>query len=64
MKFGLFLPQNDFVAAKEAAKRAEADGFWSVSMNDPHRSQRVAATYAWPPPLPQPGTVRLRCSLR
>jgi probable F420-dependent oxidoreductase len=34
MKLGLFLPQGDFAAARETALRAEADGFWSVSIND------------------------------
>jgi probable F420-dependent oxidoreductase len=33
-KFGVFLPTADFSATKEAALRAEADGFWSVSLND------------------------------
>jgi probable F420-dependent oxidoreductase len=34
IKFGLFLPTGDFAAAKRAAERAEADGFYSVSIND------------------------------
>jgi probable F420-dependent oxidoreductase len=33
-KFGLYLPQHDFAAAKEVALRAERGGFYSVSIND------------------------------
>ena len=34
IKFGLFLPTDDFAAAKRAALRAESEGFYSVSIND------------------------------
>ncbi len=34
IKFGLFLPTSDFSQARQAALRAEADGFYSVSIND------------------------------
>jgi alkanesulfonate monooxygenase SsuD/methylene tetrahydromethanopterin reductase-like flavin-dependent oxidoreductase (luciferase family) len=34
IKFGLFLPTGDFAAAQRAAQRAEAEGFYSVSIND------------------------------
>jgi len=34
MKFGLFLPTGDYSQARQAALRAEADGFYSVSIND------------------------------
>ena len=33
-KFGIFLPTGDFAAAKQAALRAESEGFYSVSIND------------------------------
>ena len=33
-KFGLLLPEGDFAAAKQAALRAESEGFYSVSMID------------------------------
>jgi len=35
----LFLPTRDYAAAKAAALRAEAQGFWSVSLNDHFVSQ-------------------------
>jgi probable F420-dependent oxidoreductase len=34
VKFGLFLPPNDYGAALDMALRAERDGFYSVSVND------------------------------
>ncbi|MGR8918481.1 MAG: LLM class flavin-dependent oxidoreductase [Gammaproteobacteria bacterium] len=34
MRFGVFLPTGDLDAALAAARRAEADGFYSVSTND------------------------------
>jgi probable F420-dependent oxidoreductase len=34
VKFGLYLPQNDFDTAKDVALRAERLGFYSVSIND------------------------------
>ena len=34
IKFGLFLPTGDFTQAREAALQAEAEGFYSVSIND------------------------------
>lgn len=34
IKFGLFLPTSDYSQARQAALRAEADGFYSVSIND------------------------------
>ena len=34
IKFGLFLPTGDYSQARQAALRAEADGFYSVSLND------------------------------
>ena len=34
VKFGIFLPTNDFTAAKQTALRAEEEGFYSVSIND------------------------------
>lgn len=33
-KFGMYLPQRDFAAAKEVALKAEQQGFYSVSIND------------------------------
>lgn len=33
-KFGMYLPQRDFAAAKEVALDAESKGFYSVSIND------------------------------
>lgn len=33
-KFGIFLPTGNFSAAKQAALRAESEGFYSVSIND------------------------------
>jgi len=39
VKFGLFLPTRDFASAKAAALRAEAQGFYSVSLNDHFVSQ-------------------------
>lgn len=39
VKFGLFLPTRDYPSAKAAALRAEAQGFWSVSLNDHFVSQ-------------------------
>jgi probable F420-dependent oxidoreductase len=39
VKFGLFLPTRDYPTAKAAALRAEAQGFWSVSLNDHFVSQ-------------------------
>ena len=43
VKFGLFLPTNDYPAAKAAALRAEAQGFHSVSLNDHFVSQDGSA---------------------
>ncbi|HZP45568.1 MAG TPA: LLM class flavin-dependent oxidoreductase [Candidatus Binataceae bacterium] len=34
VKFGVFLPTSDFAQARAAAERAEALGFYSVSLND------------------------------
>jgi probable F420-dependent oxidoreductase len=34
LKFGLFLPTGDVAAARRAGERAEAEGFYSVSIND------------------------------
>jgi probable F420-dependent oxidoreductase len=34
VKFGMYLPQRDFALAEEVAKRAERQGFFSVSIND------------------------------
>lgn len=34
VKFGMYLPQRDFQAAKEVALEAERQGFYSVSIND------------------------------
>lgn len=34
VKFGMYLPQRDFQAAKEVALEAEGQGFYSVSIND------------------------------
>ncbi len=34
IKFGLFFSTGDFAEARRAAQRADADGFYSVSMND------------------------------
>lgn len=39
VKFGLFLPTRDFASARAAALEAEAQGFWSVSINDHFVSQ-------------------------
>jgi probable F420-dependent oxidoreductase len=39
VKFGLFLPTRDYPSAKAAALQAEAQGFWSVSLNDHFVSQ-------------------------
>lgn len=39
IKFGMFLPQHDFAAARDLAVRAERDGFHSVSINDHFVSQ-------------------------
>lgn len=34
IKFGIFLPTNDFAEAQAVAQRADAQGFYSVSLND------------------------------
>lgn len=34
VRVGLFVPPNDIGAALDAARRAEAQGYWSVSLND------------------------------
>lgn len=39
VKAGLLLPTRDYAAAKAAALQAEAQGFWSVSLNDHFVSQ-------------------------
>jgi probable F420-dependent oxidoreductase len=39
VKFGLFLPTRDYPSARAAALQAEAQGFWSVSVNDHFVSQ-------------------------
>jgi probable F420-dependent oxidoreductase len=39
VKFGLFLPTRDYPSAKAAALQAEAQGFYSVSLNDHFVSQ-------------------------
>jgi probable F420-dependent oxidoreductase len=39
VKFGLFLPTRDYPTAKAVALQAEAQGFWSVSLNDHFVSQ-------------------------
>ncbi|MFN0027056.1 MAG: TIGR03619 family F420-dependent LLM class oxidoreductase [Acidimicrobiales bacterium] len=39
IKFGLFLPPHDYTAALAAAQKAEAQGFYSVSLNDHFVSQ-------------------------
>ena len=39
VKFGLFLPTRDYPSAKAAAVHAEAQGFWSVSLDDHFASQ-------------------------
>ena len=49
-KFGLLLPADDFTAAKQAALRAEGEGFYSVSMIDHFFT-----------PLGEPQTPMLEC---
>jgi len=46
-KFGMYLPQKDFAAAKQVALDAERQGFYSVSINDHFVSQ------IGPPDTPQ-----------
>lgn len=46
-KFGIYLPQRDFAAAKQVALDAERQGFYSVSINDHFVSQ------IGPPDTPQ-----------
>ena len=50
VKFGLFLPTGDFPQARAAAEWADANGFYSVSMNDHFFS-----------PLGAPQTPQLEC---
>jgi probable F420-dependent oxidoreductase len=50
VKFGLFLPTGDFAAARKAALWADANGFYSISLNDHFFS-----------PLGTPQTPQLEC---
>src|ERR1700730_9187780 len=50
IKFGLFLPTDDFSKARAAAEWADAHGFYSVSINDHFFS-----------PLGSPQTPQLEC---
>ena len=50
IKFGLFMPTGDFPQARKAAEWADANGFYSVSINDHFFS-----------PLGSPQTPQLEC---
>lgn len=52
-KFGLYLPTDDFIAARQAALRAESEGFYSVSVSDHF------FTLLGPPETPQLEALRL-----